>query len=289
MQDTQSLVEELRRQGIPEAESLGTLAAPQYRLIATRSSLSNVPIGGTRFGGSPDVPNDFAWPYHRERPLTFLAQFDLSIIRTKELPDCGWLLFFYDVAEQPMGYDPIHKGGARVVHFDCPREELSRSEHPDVTSAGGPFEPCSLQLRYAVALPDVNDRSLAEYIANGCESDTSRYRAHVHTLCDVTAAEPNHHLLGHPRLIQGDVRDQCQLVTNGIYCGDPSGYKHPKADSLLKDASNDWQLLLELDSDEAGPDWIWGNEGRIDYFIRRSDLLARAFDRSWLVLQCRNE
>ena len=48
-----------------------------------------VPItkGWTRFGGQPDVPPDFEWPTFKgencesitkERPLSFLAQFDCS-------------------------------------------------------------------------------------------------------------------------------------------------------------------------------------------------------------------
>lgn len=46
---------------------------------------------GTRFGGKPDVPSNFAWPYFEEkwedgtiikRPLTFLVQFNCS-----ELPE----------------------------------------------------------------------------------------------------------------------------------------------------------------------------------------------------------
>jgi len=31
---------------------------------------------------------------------------------------------------------------------------------------------------------------------------------------------------------------------------------------------------------------MWGDLGRIYYWIRDDDLAARRFDRSWLVLQC---
>ena len=74
---------------------------------------------GTRFGGKPDVPSDFVWPYFEgegshgavaNRPLTFLAQFnceDLSKYDTEHLlPDHGILSFFYETDSQSWGYDP---------------------------------------------------------------------------------------------------------------------------------------------------------------------------------------
>lgn len=42
---------------------------------------------------------------------------------------------------------------------------------------------------------------------------------------------------------------ECQLVSNGIYCGDPSGYAGPEA-ARLKPGARDWSLLLQLDTDD---------------------------------------
>ena len=63
-----------------------------------------VPItkGWTRFGGQPDVPPDFEWPTFKgencesitkERPLSFLAQFDcseLSPVRLGRVAPRSW-------------------------------------------------------------------------------------------------------------------------------------------------------------------------------------------------------
>ena len=57
-----------------------------------------------------------------------------------------------------MGFDPIHQGGAKVVYVDVTRNDLRRVEHPDVTHAGGPYEPCSLGFTPTVDLPDAEDR-----------------------------------------------------------------------------------------------------------------------------------
>ena len=57
----------------------------------------------------------------------------------------------------------------------------------------------------------------------------------------------------------------------------------PRVAELSKGAM-DWQLLLQIDSDEnAG--MRWGNAGMLYYWIKRDDLKARHFDDTWLVLQ----
>jgi uncharacterized protein YwqG len=46
-----------------------------------------------------------------------------------------------------------------------------------------------------------------------------------------------------------------------------------------------WRLLLQVDSDQdAG--MLWGDVGRIYYWIRAQDLAARRLGQAWLILQC---
>lgn len=67
-------------------------------------------LGGTRFGGQPDVPPDFLWPTFegenfenetKDRPLSFIAQFDCKELSAYDtghlLPDHGLLSFFYEI------------------------------------------------------------------------------------------------------------------------------------------------------------------------------------------------
>ena len=77
---------------------------------------------------------------------------------------------------------------------------------------------------------------------------------------------------------------EAQLVSNGLYCGDPSGYRDPRA-KALQAGTLDWLLLLQIDSDDA-LQVMWGDTGRVYYWIRRQDLAARKFDRVWTILQC---
>ncbi len=96
--------------------------------------------------------------------------------------------------------------------------------------------------------------------------------------------EITHRLLGHPDPIQGEMQLECQVVSHGLYCGDHTGYEAPKAAELKARAIN-WHLLLQVDSEQAAG-MMWGDVGRLYYWIRSEDLKAGNFDNVWLVLQC---
>jgi len=91
-------------------------------------------------------------------------------------------------------------------------------------------------------------------------------------------AKIHHRMLGHPDTLQEDMRLQCQLVTHGV-----TSPNDPRIDELSKGAS-DWQLLLQVDSDEQAG-MRWANAGMIYYWIKRADLQTRRFDETWLILQ----
>ena len=80
------------------------------------------------------------------------------------------------------------------------------------------------------------------------------------------------------------MRLECQLVTNGLYCGDQTGYKDPRRIELEKTAS-DWQLLLQVDSDDRMK-WMWGDVGRIYFWARKQDIQIGNFGDVWTVFQC---
>jgi uncharacterized protein YwqG len=77
---------------------------------------------------------------------------------------------------------------------------------------------------------------------------------------------------------------ECELVTNGLYCGDPSGYEDPRAKELEPNAKN-WRLLLQIDSNDEN-EMMWGDCGRLYFWIRKEDLVNKQFDKSWFSLQC---
>ena len=77
---------------------------------------------------------------------------------------------------------------------------------------------------------------------------------------------------------------EAQLASPGLYCGDDRGILDPRA-AALDAGADDWMLLLQLDSEEA-EGMMWGDVGMLYFWIRRTDLTDRRFDRCWVLLQC---
>lgn len=55
------------------------------------------------------------------------------------------------------------------------------------------------------------------------------------------------------------------------------------ASIMEKGSSHDWQLLLEVDS-KLG--FMWGDAGRLYFFIHKDDLKAAMFSDVWMEFQC---
>ena len=78
---------------------------------------------------------------------------------------------------------------------------------------------------------------------------------------------------------------ECQLASNGVYCGNSEGYQSRQA-KVLEQGAADWRLLLQIDTDEEGPGWMWGDVGRLYFWLTRQDLTSLRFDNVWLIFQC---
>ncbi len=87
----------------------------------------DIPIGTSRFGGTPDLPPDFDWPRNPEDDLLldFVGQINLAQLPSagQELPTSGLLLLF---SQQEGADDNPH-----VIHLlSSPMDTLSRAETP---------------------------------------------------------------------------------------------------------------------------------------------------------------
>ena len=53
----------------------------------------------------------------------------------------------------------------------------------------------------------------------------------------------------------------------------------------LEAGARDWRLLFQVESD-GNAKMMWGDAGRLYFWIRDEDLRAARFYRTWLVFQC---
>jgi uncharacterized protein YwqG len=86
---------------------------------------------------------------------------------------------------------------------------------------------------------------------------------------------------------------ECQFAANGLYCGDGSGHEQGCKDAALMAGIGDWMLLFQCDSDDTDYDGkgmgighMWGDCGLLYFWVRRQDVGARDFTRTWTILQC---
>ena len=95
-------------------------------------------------------------------------------------------------------------------------------------------------------------------------------------------------LLGWPDIIQNNMTLECELVSQGHYLGGKwESVPLEERDRLRKPSVEGWQLLFQLDTVESGGfELMFGDCGRIYFYIRNEDLAARRFDRVWLIQQC---
>jgi uncharacterized protein YwqG len=240
--------------------------------------------GSSRIGGRPDLPPSASWPQAEGTSLAFIAQIDLAEVAgvwsDSPLPASGTLAFFYQAEQSVWGFDPKDGGKWAVLHWNEAPELLEERAFPADLPDSARFEPKAVAPVAQAALPDTDHIDLRGFGLSRKEEDRV-----VEIFGAFTAEEaPMHKLFGYPDPIQGDMQLECQLVSHGLYCGDETGYNDPRA-AELRAGAGDWRLLLQIDSDDD-TGMMWGDLGRIYYWIREQDLAERAFDRAWLILQC---
>lgn len=239
--------------------------------------------GLSKIGGLPVAPASLEWPAWQDRPLSFLCQIDLAAVPrteiTADLPPSGMLYFFYNQEPSTWGFDPADRGSWRVVYVES-KENLSERQKPEGVAEECVYAEKFIRFSSILTYPDCEDERVAKLgLSSGQISAYDTLRE------SVFAGQPVHQLLGRPLPIQGDEMDlECQLASNGIYVGNPTGYASAKAREYWA-GRTDWLLLLQLDSDDAA-NMMWGDVGRLYFWIRKEDLRNGKFDNVWMILQC---
>jgi len=183
------------------------------------------------------------------------------------------------------GFDPKDKGGFRVFYFGDAVGELSRTAPPAIppkkllfglvsqNKTVREYEACALDFAPLLTLPD-------DFQSVGLVEEMSDQYFEL-----LESLGGHHRLLGYSEPIQGEMELECELVTNGLYCGDSRGYNESRAKELEKTCHH-WRLLLQIDSDDENSDMMWGDAGRLYFWIKEEDLRQKRFDECWLISQC---
>ena len=237
-------------------------------------------LGDSKMGGAPDLPAGMEWPRKPDgTALSFITQINFAQVHPFDLdgklPERGILWFFYDCSDEgmPWGYDPADVEGWRVIFAENP--DLVRTEAPEDLEVCFSEARISFEARLDLLSTDSD-------LCDDLELPDEEMDDYFDWIDEREGA--CNKLLGHSDNIQGGMELECEYVTNGIYCGDPSGYQQAKKLGLHKNAAR-WSLLMQVESNEE-LGMMWGDLGRLYLWITDEDLKERRFDKTWLILQC---
>ena len=271
------------------------LSRNAIKLSFDTSPNAPVTVGASKFGGQPDLPNGFAWPYYtyidsdnieQSRPLSFLLQINCMEITGYDtdrlLPKTGMLYFFYELETMTWGFDPKDKGSARVYYYDI--DSLERQSFPS-----------ELALKYCmpempVSFTTKNDLPYYEEFAENYHADMYDFEVYDEQLEKFGYVQEERNrskLLGYADIIQNDMLAECESVTNGTYYGGiPVKLREDQRKTFLENCKQ-WKLLLQMDTVcQENFELMFGDCGHIYYYIKENDLADMNFDNCWLILQC---
>ena len=253
------------------------LLRPAIALKATRCEDEEIPTRKSKFGGAPDVSQDFEWPMWNEKPLGFLAQINLEEIADFDvenlLPKTGLLSFFFFPWD--FGYaenDASMRDSWQVFHFESEnwvrlavREELSSENAQSVF-------PCVLTLK-----AEWTTKPPADFQFTIEELD----QLHEVFYAAFELPRPRHRLLGWPDEVQGPVAEQCAEFSGDIDLSDPN-WDEAQANCKIEE----WRLLFQMDADWKETGCEWGDDGTNFYMIRQTNLKSENFDDVWFLSEC---
>jgi len=257
---------------------------PSIRLVPQERT-KELPLGGCRIGGCPDLPAGMSWPRRADAagedplhwddlnfPLQFILQVNLAEVAPfdaeKVLPKKGLLSFFFFWDE----YTDPGDEEAFILRSDV--TDLRRVEAPDDLPAEQRYQPLELKPVLEWTVPTLADAGVLspearfEYgafnllqFADGAVMLAAEAQGFIHpSHADAVV----HRLLGHPQLIQSP----------GLADGT--------------------RLLLQVDSDTSrsgrgkAPQtgMTWGDSGRLYYLISDDELRShRLTQRPWVMVQ----
>lgn len=229
-------------------------------------------IGGSKVGGLPDVDPEFRWPIFKDVPLEFIAQINCANLHSEVLPNTGLLQFFYD--NRHCG-GSLKDRGFILVHYIEKLGNISTAQHPSVEKKRcfgllsnkilpRTYRESKISFQKAISLPDLDElpKQLRELFDDG-DVLSDAY-------CDLkgTLSEQRFiQVVGYPNPVQYDgIADRISRLFG-------------------KGSSEDWEMIFEI-SDSKCTDMMWGDAGRLHFFVYKEDIKNRNFSDAWMEFQC---
>ena len=256
------------------------------------SKYDDLPVGGTKQGGEPDLPPGMDWPKYSRRgvpglrntrkPMTFLMQLrcgDLRPFAPPQFPDHGLLSFFVAIEQNELVRDQNENPVGRVLYSPGSEiEMLVRTPFPRGLYFGNRLPPCSLKIESSTGVSfDLLSEIMERHFGFSEEIHDRVWNLYRQEIIPAG----RHKLFGPSTALEGSRLFQFSFL-------ETQELETELADEALSesgtnnDINNDWVLLLEFDPADLPPGLLADENGRLFYEIRRDDLAAGGFDKTEL-------
>jgi hypothetical protein len=296
----------------PYIEQIQALVRPSVVLATSRAEARSIPVGGSKIGGAPDMPDSLEWPVWNEQPLGFLGQINLTEIAPFQLglPSDGLLLFFFCFDSDLMAPWPQNTSAGVVYYVQA--EKLTPRKSPQ--RARERFRKCAVRYVPYPSLPQGYNDEVAtlwglDFLVDD-ETDAA-YAECIRSIDEALGIDKlptrngynYHQLLGYPDAVQfapievsmerariapspppqhslwEDFKNFILSRNPPIYTNLPEAPR-PPADPVQ---CRDWRLLLMLREDEhAGIGLI--DSGCLYYMYPSEQLQCGDFSNPWTML-----
>ena len=287
------LVSAVRRYGALKRVAAQLISLQRLSLRITTEAVKGKSVGSSKLGGRPDLPPDLSWPVGkvagREIALPFIAQFDIAPLWRSYmgpgaqglLPTSGMIYFFYNMADY--GADYLSPENWRVLYTPVrDKGKFVPSQPPLPIPPHLEYKARAARFQTEVTLPNIESR----YIGVTGNSDAKvelteeEWDAYAELRDEMRSNHTIHQMLGHADDVQPYALENSYKSVRDTFFSDGRPFKNltPKEQSeeLFRG-----RLLLQVNTDES-MNMIFGRGGRLFFFIRDQDLIAKDFSKVWV-------
>lgn len=255
------------------------------------------PLGGSRLGGWPDLPETQQWPVWQGRPMVFLAQINLKEDHQAQpmlrIPSSGLLLFFmgcndevYEneelnricyMADEMAGMRADGQSGCKVLYV----EDLSTLKRLTYSDSPAPqlYLPC--EVSFSAGGNQFPDERTAAYETLELGQEQRDNYNEVLELLEMDESRWSEQLMGYPNLIQHTPPEwMCELASQGKESFTFIALGERAYEGFQVKASN-WDLLIQFTSNGKA-DFMWGDGGHLYFYGKRAETEKGDFSSVWL-------
>jgi uncharacterized protein YwqG len=269
-----------------DIENFIKMVRPTIGIKSKACQDAQIPLGKSKIGGQPDLPGDLQWPTFNNKPMIFVAQYNLADVPPESnngvLPAEG---FFYVFISHE------HENNDQTFRlFYNSSKNISRTPFPVGLVDQFKLKAAKIDFFEFFTIPDDENYKLEEVEEKLSDSEFGFYDLHEEVteyIEKIThhTSDNLHQLIGHDRSIQSSVVYDFAAKELNLQFATPEQYK--KGWPAIVELSKSFELLLQICCCDQNADLlrVFG-DGAYYFGITADDLSNQKYDNIKMIYQC---